>query len=51
MLSFKILLLHFVQPCLSFHTRNIYLELSATATIIGKKAQLGFSFYLDDFSL
>lgn len=41
----------FVLPCLNFHARNIYLELSATATIIGKKAQLVFSFYLDDFSL
>lgn len=45
------LLLHFVEHCLSFYTRNIYLKLSATAAIIGKKAQLGFTFYLDDFSL
>ncbi len=51
MLSFKMLLLHFVQHCLSFHTRNIYLKLSATATIMGKKAQLGFTFYLEDFYL
>lgn len=45
MLSFKMLLLHFVEHCLSFYTRNIYLKLSATAAIIGKKTQLGFTFY------